>query len=128
MDIVKICLVSVIFGVTILYLKEVNKEIAALMLVAAVGVVLMLVVDALGSVFSLYERLGDIGGIAPAFIKLIIKITIICYIIEFSVGLIEDFGLKSLADKLSLVGKVVILVMATPIIEGLINVIVSIVS
>ena len=128
MDIVKICFTCVIFGVVILYLREVNKELAALSLVAAVGVVLMLVVDALGSVFSLYERLGDIGGIAPAFIKLIIKITIICYIIEFSVGLIEDFGLKSLADKLSLVGKVIILIMATPIIENLINVIVSIVS
>ena len=128
MDIIKICLASVIFGVLILYLREVNKEMAALSLVAAVGVILMLVVDALGSVFSLYERLGEIGGIAPGFIKLIIKITIICYIIEFSVGLIEDFGLKSLADKLSLVGKVVILIMATPIIENLINVIISIVS
>ena len=128
MDIVKICFVAVIFAVLIIYLREINKEISSLALVAAVGTLLMLVVDALAGVFSLYERLGELGGISSDIIKLVIKITLICYIVEFSVGLIEDFGLKSLADKLSLVGKVIILIMATPILENLINIIISIVS
>ena len=126
MDMVKICIVAIVFGVTILCLREFNKQIAALALVAAAGVILMLVIDGLSEVFALYERLSEIGGISPQIVKLIIKITLICYIVEFSVGVIEDFGLKSLADKLDLVGKVVILLLSTPIIENLINVVISI--
>ena len=126
MDIVKICLIAIIFGAIIIYVRQVNPQIAMLCLVAAAGLILMLVVDAMSSVFNLYNSLGDLGGVAPSLIRLVIKITLICYITEFSVSLIEDFGLKSLADKLSLVGKVVVLIMAEPVLENLINVIASI--
>ena len=74
MDIVKICLVSVIFGVTILYLKEVNKEIAALMLVAVLlansedpapwGMIAVFVIIfggiIVGVVVALVQRLGEV--------------------------------------------------------------------
>ena len=128
MDIVKICLIAIVFGIIIVYLRSVNKEIASLALVAAGGVILMLAVDAFSGVFDVYRRLGDMSGISGDSIRLIIKITLICYIVEFSVSVIEDFGLKSLADKLSLLGKIVILLMATPIMENLVNVVVSIIG
>ena len=126
--ILKLCVVAVVFGVVIVYLNGVNKELASLALVAGSGVMLSLSIDLIKEVFSVYFTLGSLGGVSAEMVKLIIKITLICYVVEFSVGLIEDFGQKSLADKLALVGKIVVLLMATPVLQSLINVIITIVG
>ena len=126
MEIVKICIIAVIFGVLIVFLRGVNTELAMLTLVSSAGMILFLTIRLLGGVFSVFERLSAISGVSGDVIGLIIKITVVCYIVEFSVGAIEDFGLKSLADKLSLMGKLVILGMSVPILENLIDVIVSV--
>ena len=128
MDIVKISLIAVVLGIVIVYLRNINKELANLALVCAVGIFLMVVIDSLDNVFSIYQRLSNISGVSDTLVRIIIKITLICYIIEFSIGLLEDFGLKSMADKLALIGKVVVLLVATPIIENLIEIITSIAS
>ena len=126
MEIVKICVVAVIFAVIIIFLRGFNAEISMVALVAASGILLIFAVNALGEAFSIFEKLQALSGVPESVIRLVIKITLICYIIQFSVGAIEDFGLKSLADKLGLVGKIVVLIMAVPILENLIDIIVSI--
>ena len=70
-----------------------------------------------GTVF----RIGDYAELGKITIKIVIKIIGISYLIEFSSGLIEDFGLKSLSDKIVFVGKIAILTTAYPIIEKLIK-------
>lgn len=126
MEIVKICVVAVIFAVIIIFLRGFNAEISMVALVAASGILLIFAVNALSEAFSIFEKLQALSGVPESVISLVIKITLICYIIQFSVGAIEDFGLKSLADKLGLVGKIVVLIMAVPILENLIDIIVSI--
>lgn len=121
MDIVKIVIIGLIFAVIIIYLKSVNKEIALLAAIASGIILLVSILSSLKEVFEIYNQIADAGGVASDLIKLIIKITIICYIVEFAVGLIEDFGLKSLADKVSLAGRIIIILTAAPIITALIK-------
>lgn len=121
MDIVKIVIIGLIFAVIIIYLKSVNKEIALLAAIASGIILLVSILSSLKKVFEIYNQIADAGGVASDLIKLIIKITIICYIVEFAVGLIEDFGLKSLADKVSLAGRIIIILTAAPIITALIK-------
>ncbi len=121
MDIVKIVIIGLIFAVIIIYLKSVNKEIALLAAIAAGIILLASVLASLKEVFEIYNQIADVGGVESDLVKLIIKITIICYIIEFAVGLIEDFGLKSLADKVSLAGRIIIILTAAPVITALIK-------
>ena len=40
---------------------------------------------------------------------------------EFAAGAIEDFGLKSLSDKLVLIGKLIIIGVSMPVIYAVIN-------
>ena len=49
----------------------------------------------------------------------------ISYLVEFSASTIEDFGIKSIADKVVFAGKIVILTISAPIIETLISTILS---
>ena len=55
--------------------------------------------------------------------KIIVKIVAIGYLVEFSAGVIEDFGSKSIADKLILAGKVIIFAVSVPIIRSMLELI-----
>ncbi len=123
MDIAKIIVMGLLFAIIIIYLQSVNREIALVATIVAGIIILMAIVDLLYSVFDLYKQIAVLGGVSGEVLKLIIKITLICYIVEFAVGIIEDFGLKSLADKVSVAGKLIVIIMATPVITSLINLI-----
>lgn len=123
MELAKIIVIGLLFAVIIVYLQSINKEIALLATIVGGVILLISIVQSLYQVFVTYENLAELGGVNGDLLKLIIKITLICYLIEFSVQIIEDFGLKSLADKVSLAGKIIVLLTATPVITALIDLI-----
>ena len=121
MGVIKLALVALSLAVVVVYLSSVNKEAAMLALIASTGIFLIFALDALSGVLKIYEDLANLGGISQKTIKTVVKITLLCYVAEFAVGLIEDFGLKSLSDKVSLISKILIVIAAAPIVEGLIS-------
>ena len=125
MIVLKLALVAIAFAIIIVYLLGVNKEIALVSLVAACGIMLVYVAEVLGDALGLFSSIAAAGGINGSVLKVVVKITLLCYVSEFAIGLIEDFGLKSLADKLSIATKIMIVVTAAPIISSLIDVVSS---
>ena len=128
MDVIKIVVIGLIFAVIIVYLQSINKEIAMLATIVAGIIILMSAVDLFYDLFSVYKNIVDIGGIDGTLLKLILKITIICYIVEFAVGIIEDFGLKSLADKVSLIGKLIVVIISAPVINSVFGIIANLIK
>ena len=57
--------------------------------------------------------------------KIIYKVLAISYLVEFGAGIIDDFGIKSLSDKLIFVGKLLILATSMPIIYAVFNLLVG---
>jgi len=91
---------------------------------ATVGIgtiLLVLVLTEIGTVIGSIESLLNISSIDSTMCGIIIKITGISYLIEFASDTIEDFGAKSLADKVVFGGKILILSMSFPIIKSLIS-------
>ena len=43
------------------------------------------------------------------------------YIVEFSAGILNDFGQNSVADKLVFAGKILVFVLAIPILESVVS-------
>lgn len=121
--IIKVCLIVLIFAIVVLYLKSVNSELAILCLIATSVIVISFAIDAFSSLLSVYERLASLAGVNAQHVKLIIKVAVISYVVEFSAGIVEEFGLKSLADKLVLIGKITIMLIAVPIFLSLIDII-----
>lgn len=119
---------ALITGVIVFYLQSVNKEIAVLAGVAGGILVIFLSFGYLKDVFSVISEIVAISGIDGELYKLIFKIVAVAYLVEFAAGIIEDFGMRSLASKLVFGGKAIILGMALPIIVALLNIIVNLVS
>ena len=118
---VKIVLLTIIFAIIIIYLKGVNSELFTLATVGASIVVISLVVEYIGQAFSVFNMMIDATKIDRSLFNIIFKIMAIGYLVEFGAGIVNDFGLKSLADKLVFAGKIVIFCMSLPIIYAVFN-------
>lgn len=117
----KVVVLTIIFAVIILYLRSVNGELAMLTGICAGIIILFYAFSYLSEVFSVIDRMIELTGIDRDMYKIIFKITSIGYLVEFGADTVSDFGLKSLADKLVFVGKIMIFSISLPIIYAIIN-------
>ena len=111
----KIVSLAIICAIIILYLRNVNTEIALLASIGTGVLVLFLSLEYLTGAFSFINKIVDLSGVNREYYKIIFKITAIGYIVEFASSTVNDFGLKSLSDKITFVGKLIILTTSLPI-------------
>jgi len=126
MDLIKIIGVALVCAIIVLYLKNIKPELAFSAAVASSVVLLVMIIAMLTDVITFFTTLVEKTGIDSTLFETVLKIVGVGYLIEFSAGLIEDFGSKSIADKLILGGKIIILILAMPIIQSMLMLIISI--
>ena len=118
------CIVAVCL---ILVIKEQRKEIALILTIFTCISLLLFVISKIQSVYDLLNTLVDNSGINKDFLLIIVKITIIAYIIEFGKNICQDASQNAIATKLEMAGKVIIVVLSLPIISSLVNILVGLV-
>lgn len=116
MEIVKFALLALVFAVVTVTLNSFNKEFALYSLIAGGVILTFAAVELIGGALGIFSNLLSGLPVPEDALKIIIKVVAICYVAEFSTGLLIDFGMKSLADKLSLITKIIILVTAYPLV------------
>lgn len=121
MDILQIVGIGFLATVLILVIRE-QKPMFAYLLTAFVGITIFLAfVGKIDDVISVLEELADRSGIPAVYLKTMLKIIGIAYIAEFGAQIVRDAGLESIATKIEFAGKMLILVMAVPIISVIVE-------
>ena len=126
MDIVKVIGVAFVTVFAVMVLRPTKPELAAVVSIAGGVIVLLMFVDSLGQVIQGFSSIVSKSGIRSEVFASLLKIIGIGYLTEFAAGICTDAGNGSMAQKVTLAGKVVILVLALPIIDNLIQIIVGI--
>lgn len=117
MDILQIVGFALIATFLSLILKE-NKSTLAFGIVVFTGTVLFLfMVDQLQELFFALERLAVSSQVNLMYLETILKIIGIAYIAEFGAQITRDADQSSIASKIELGGKIIILTMAIPILS-----------
>lgn len=94
----------------------------AFLLAAFTGLFIFLyVVGKIDAVLNVLEQLADRSGIPSIYLKTILKIIGIAYIAEFGSQIVRDAGQESIASKIEFAGKILILVLAVPIISVIVE-------
>lgn len=124
----QILLIALIGGIIAVYLRSINQELCLLSVICTGILILFSAFKYLSETFELFKKISELGKIDNELIKLVIKIVAIGYIVEFAAGILEDFGLKSISNKLIFAGKIIILSVSVPIFYTLINVLVGLVT
>ncbi|MDO7905172.1 stage III sporulation protein AD [Paenibacillus sp. JX-17] len=121
MEMIQVIGLGLIATVLILVVKE-QKPMFAFLIAAATGILIFLMlVGKIGSVVEVLERIAESSGIDLIYLKTVLKIIGIAYIAEFGAQVVKDAGQDSIASKIELTGKVLIMVLAIPIISIIIE-------
>ena len=119
MDVIKIIGVAFVTAITALLLKSTKPELSFAVTVTGIIVILLFIIDALKSTLQIFSAISQLTGIDNGLIKILLKIVGVGYITEFGAGILNDFGSSSVADKVTLGGKIAIVVLSFPVIENL---------
>lgn len=121
MEVVKIVGISIFSVSMIIVLKNQRPEMA-LMLSIATGIMIMIFsIYKMSSVVNVLNDLVQKSGINKEFLIIIIKVIGIAYIVEFGKNICIDAGQSSIATKLEMAGKVIIVVLTIPLVSALVN-------
>ncbi|MBQ7163833.1 MAG: hypothetical protein IJU84_01425 [Clostridia bacterium] len=128
MGIIKIVIVALVAAVVSLYLKKYSPETAALASIAGGLIIIFLIADSLFGLVDTVRSFFSEAQMDSALLKIIFKVTAIAYLVEFSAGAVRDLGEASLAEKVTLAGKIAVLVTSFPVIGSLFSMIVKLVN
>ena len=117
----KIIAVGLICAFVIVYLKSIDSNLAMPLTVCSGVILLTMTAGYVSNFMKAFKDLSSNSYVDGNVIQLAIKILAISYLVEFSASTIEDFGLKSIADKVIFAGKIIILTISIPIIETLVS-------
>lgn len=126
MDILQIIGLAIVATVIIAVIKAQRPELAIQISIAAGIIVFTMILGKITAVIELlnsYARKVDIDTI---YLSTLLKIVGIAYITEFGAEVCKDAGEGAIASKVELAGKVVIIVLAVPIITSLLDLIIRI--
>ena len=122
---IKILIFSLILGIILIVLKNVNYEFFVVASVLSGIFISIYVFKIVYEEVLFIKNLVNISGVSTSIYKIILKIVGIGYLTEFSSQTLNDFGLQSLSNKVILAGKVNIIYVALPIFSSLVSLITS---
>ena len=127
MEVVKIVGIAIFAVIMIIILKSYRPEIALILsIVTGIGIMLYAIYK-MAPVVNVLNDLVNKSGINTEFLMIIIKVIGIAYIVEFGKNICVDAGQTSIATKLEMAGKVIIVVLTIPLISSLVNVLTGLV-
>ncbi len=125
MSVLKIVIAGVVFAILIVVVRENRSEIAIVLSCAAGIVLFFFAADYLQEILFVLTGIVERAGIESSILSALFKIVGTGYICEFAANLCEDYGCKSVGDKISLAGKIVILFLTLPVLSKIVDLIMS---
>ena len=122
-EIFKIIGVAFVTAIAAVILRSTKPELSFAVTVTGIVVILIFLVDAMQSALAIFQEIGRLTGVENGLIKVLLKIVGVGYLTEFGAGILNDFGSNAIADKVSLGGKLIIILLSLPVIESLLHMI-----
>lgn len=125
MDLVRIGVMGIISAVLIVLIKAQKPEIGLQISLVFGAVVMVTLAGRIKTILDLISLYFDRAGISGTYITSLFKIIGMAYITEFAAESCRDASQGSIAAKVELAGKVMIMITAIPIITSVMSVIVN---
>lgn len=127
MEIIQIVGLGFIVTLLILIIRSQRPEIAVQLSITLATVIFLLVLAKIEVVLNLFRDLADKASISQMYLNTILKIIGIAYITEFGAQVCRDAGEGAVAGKIEFAGKILVMVMAIPIIALVLETIVRLI-
>ena len=128
MVVFQLCCIAVITAICAFILKSHKSELVPLCLTAGGIIIFLFAFDYLSESVEFLRNFSATTGVDNEIVRVIFKIIGIGFLIELTASSIKDLGFEGVADKLILCGKIVIFVVAIPILSSTYKIIVSLIQ
>ena len=115
--------IALITAVAAILVRSTKPELALAVTIAGSVILLLFVLEVFRGSIGIFTEIAEMTGLDAAIVKTLLKMVGIGYLVEFSAGILNDFGQNSLADKLVFCGKILVLILAVPILESILELI-----
>lgn len=105
----------------LLLIRQSKSEIGPLLSITAVAMMILMMIEPLREIITFLQTVADKANIDTVYIGIVLKILAIAYIASFSSALCKDANADSLATQIDFSGKIMILVLAIPILMAVLN-------
>lgn len=126
MEIIKIVGIGIVSTMLIVILKETRPEFALYISLLTGILIFSMILSQLAFVIQTLNSLARRVNVEFAYFSTIIKVIGMAYIVEFGAQTSRDAGEDSIAMKIELAGKVIIMVLAIPILLALMELVIKI--
>lgn len=126
MGILQITAIGLLATVLIVILKTWKPEAAVSVSIITGVVIFMVLAGKLAAVVELLGEYAKRAKIDTLYVGVLLKIIGIAYIAEFGAELCRDAGETAVASKIELAGKVIIMLLAIPIVTSVLDLIIDI--
>lgn len=123
MDIFKYIAIGFIGMIMVVTLKNVKPEYSIFISLATGAIIIIALSTKIIETINVFSEISDKSGLPPNVFNAIVRIIGIGYITEYAGSICEDNDCSSIAKKIQFSGKLCILIMALPIITGIIDIV-----
>jgi len=125
MEIIQIVGLGLSAVILLVVLRGQSPQIAFLLSLLVGVFIFIFLLDRITLVIAMLEKLSVQAGVEMIFLQTILKIIGIAYIAEFAAQIAKDSGEGAIASKIELAGKILILVLALPIVQRVVETVIN---
>lgn len=125
-ELIRIAVMGVIAALLAIVITERKPEMGLMIGLVFGVIVLLMVASKAGAVINLIRSTADKAGMDAKLLVPVFKVVGMAYITQFSADACKDAGQNSIASKVEIAGKIMMLVVAVPIATSLIEIVSSI--
>ena len=122
MDVIKIAVMGLIAAILAVVIRQQRPELGMLIAIAAGVLILTLLFPPLQQLLTQFQTVADQAQVSSDLTQTALKICGIALVVEFAAQACRDSGEDTIAQKVELSGKVLMLVMALPVLLGILDV------
>ncbi len=128
MYIIRLCCIALITAVSAFILKSHKSELVPLCLTAGGILIFLYAFDYLSESVEFIRSFTQSTGINSEIVRTVFKIVGIGFMVELTAGSVKELGFDGVADKLVLCGKIILFVVAIPILNSTYKIILSLIN
>lgn len=121
----KLGVAAILGSLLVMEVKNLKPEYGQILLLALGLFLLCFAVERLNVIGELFCKLADMIEVQNTYVSILLKMIGIAYLCEFAANLCRDAGCQTIAGQVEMIGKLSILLVGTPVITALANMILA---
>jgi stage III sporulation protein AD len=120
-EILQVVALGLVVAVFAVLLRRERPEMAMMLALGFGVIVFLMVLNKLGAIITVFEDVTRSAQVDELYLTTLLKILGIAYIAEFGAQVCRDSGEGTVANKIELAGKVLIMILALPIFAAILE-------